>query len=119
MWGASSIGHLDLPDARGGSYKKFSGEGKYERTTEKSYKDESTYGRKQNTMLTFYEVRGVHAQQYIISLNVQIPIVELSLHKSNCRLSDPCRQHLVKLRDRRSFDDLMEFFNKYGTSPSS
>lgn len=81
------------------SYKKLSLGAKYERSTEKSFKDESTYGRKRSTMLTFYE----------------IPIVELSLHKSNCRVSDACRQHLVKLRDQRRFGDLMEFFDKYGT----
>ncbi|KAL8824195.1 MAG: hypothetical protein Q9191_005227 [Dirinaria sp. TL-2023a] len=81
------------------SYKKLSLGAKYERSTENSFKDESTYGRKRSTMLTFYE----------------IPIVELSLHKSNCRVSDACRQHLVKLRDQRRFGDLMEFFDKYGT----
>lgn len=40
--------------------------------------------------------------------------MELSLDKGNSRISDACRRALLKLRDERSFDDLMEFFAKYG-----
>ena len=59
---------MDLLGVRDASYKKFSIGGKYERTTENSFKNESTYGRKKNTMLTFYEVRTrtMHEPQSII-----------------------------------------------------
>ncbi|MCJ1264760.1 hypothetical protein MMC22_004635 [Lobaria immixta] len=82
-----------------GAYKMINAEGKYGRTTENAYKNRSDYGKKESTMLTIYE----------------IPIVELNLDRGNSRISDACRQALLKLRHERQFDDLMDFFAKYGT----
>ena len=44
----------------------------------------------------------------------QVPVVELNLDKGNSRISNACRQALLKLRDERNFTDLMNFFAKYG-----
>ena len=47
---------LLIHDLRSGAYKMISAGGKYGRTTESAYKDLNTYGRKESTMLTIYEV---------------------------------------------------------------
>ena len=42
--------------SRSGAYKAISAEAKYGRTTENAYKDTNTYGKKESTMSTVYEV---------------------------------------------------------------
>ncbi|MCJ1264432.1 hypothetical protein MMC22_004304 [Lobaria immixta] len=81
-----------------GSYKEIIGEAKYGRTKESSYKDSRSYGRKERNMFLIHEV----------------PVVDISLHEGNSRLSESCRQALLKLRDLRRFSDLMDFFSNYG-----
>lgn len=41
---------------RSGAFKAVSAEGKYGRTTERAYNDIRAYGKKESTMLIFYEV---------------------------------------------------------------